>query len=58
MKTPVLEYPFNTLQPSRPATLPETPIQVFSCEYCKIFNSTYFEENLRTTASAIPASYC
>ena len=55
MKTPVLESPFNTFQPSRPATLLK---KVFYCEYCKIFKNTYFEENLRTTASAIPASYC
>ena len=59
MKTPVLESPFNTLQHSRPAySLKETPTQVFSCEYCKIFKNTYFEENLRATASAILASYC
>ena len=25
--------------------------QVFSCEYCKIFNNTYFEKHLRTAAS-------
>ena len=31
--------------------LKETPAQVFSCEYCKIFNNTYFEEHLRTAAS-------
>ena len=28
------------------------------CEYCKIFINTYFDDNLRTTASAVPASYC
>ena len=28
----------------------DTPKQVFSCEYCKIFNATYFENYLRTTA--------
>ena len=27
------------------------PIQVFSCEYCRIFMKTYFEEHLRTAAS-------
>ena len=32
--------------------------QVFSCEYCKFFKNTYSQENLRTTASGIPASYC
>ena len=30
----------------------ETPIQVFSCEYCKIFKkSPYFEEHLRVAAA-------
>ena len=29
-----------------------TPIQVFFCEICKILRNTYFEEHLRTTASA------
>ena len=29
----------------------ETPTRVFSCEYCKNFKNTYFEEHLRTTAS-------
>ena len=28
-----------------------TPAQVFSCEICKIFKNTYFDEHLRTTAS-------
>ena len=31
--------------------LKETPSQVFSCEICDIFKTTYFEEHLRTTAS-------
>ena len=35
-----------------------TPTQVFFCEYYKIFKNTYFDENLRTTASAVPTSYC
>ena len=26
-------------------------------EYCKIFINTYFDDNLQTTASAVPASY-
>ena len=39
------------LQVFRPATLlKETPTQVFFCEYCEIFKSTYFEKHLRTTA--------
>ena len=34
----------------------ETPTQLFSCEYLKIFKNTYVDENLQTTASAIPPS--
>ena len=29
----------------------ETPTQVFFCEYCQIFKSTYFEEHLQMAAS-------
>ena len=29
----------------------ETPAQVFSSEYCKIFKNTYFEKHMRTAAS-------
>ena len=29
----------------------ETPTQVFSCEYRKIFKSTYFEDHMQTTSS-------
>ena len=29
----------------------ETPTQVFSCEYCKVFKNNYFEEHLRAIAS-------
>ena len=29
----------------------EALAQVFSCEFCKIFNNTFFTEHLRTTAS-------
>ena len=29
----------------------EVATQVFSCEYCKHFKKTYFEEHLRTAAS-------
>ena len=53
METPVLESLFN-----KAAGLPvckfikkETPIQVFSCDYCKVFQKTYFEKYLRTAAS-------
>ena len=39
--------------------LKETLTQAaLSCEYCEIFINTYLEENLRTTAFAVPASYC
>ena len=35
----------------RPATLlKKTSIQVFSCEYCEIFQNTYFEKHFRTAA--------
>ena len=48
----MLESLFIKVASRRPVTLlKETPTQVFSCEYCKIFNSTYFEEHLRTAAS-------
>ena len=33
-------------------TKKETPTQMFSCEFCKIFQSTFFTEHLRATASA------
>ena len=33
--------------------LKETPRQVFSCDVCKIFMKTYFEEHLPTIASAV-----
>ena len=29
----------------------QRPAQVFSCEYCEIFNKTYFEKHLWTAAS-------
>ena len=31
----------------------ETLGQVFSCEFCEIFDNTVFIENLRTTASEV-----
>ena len=31
----------------------KSPKQVFSCEICDIFKSTFFEERLQTTASRI-----
>ena len=40
------------LQAWKPITLSkETPTQVFSCEYCKIFKNIHFEENMWTDAS-------
>ena len=32
-------------------TLKNTPVDLFSCEYCEIHKNTYFEINLRTAAS-------
>ena len=29
----------------------ETPIQMFSCEFCEIFKNTFLPEHLQTTAS-------
>ena len=40
------------LQPFGPATASnKTPEQVFSCEYCEIHKSAYFEKHLRTAAT-------
>ena len=40
------------LQAFRPATvLKSTPTQTFSCEYCEILKSIYFEKHLWTAAS-------
>ena len=50
-KAPVLESLF-ILQAYRPITLLKgTPTQVFFCEYCGIFKTTYFEEHLWTAVS-------
>ena len=35
----------------------KTPTQVFFCEICKISKNTFFEEYLRTTASAVSFSW-
>ena len=46
----------KTLQTFRPETLltkdlpKKQKAQVFYCEYCKTFNTTYFEKHLQTTA--------
>ena len=48
----------------RPATLlKETPTQVFSCEYCKIFKNSFFIEHLwwlllKRSYSASPQEFC
>ena len=44
------------LRASRPATYLKKDLQ-YSCEYCKTFKNTYFDENLGTTV-VVPASYC
>ena len=31
----------------------ETPIQVFSCEYCEVFKNTCFEKHLRMAVSLL-----
>ena len=46
----VLESLFNIVGDLQERYLKETPIQVFSCEYCKIFKNTYFEEHLQMAA--------
>ena len=44
----------HNLQENRPqgcnSIKKATPIQVFSCEFCKFFQNTYFTERLWTTA--------
>ena len=37
--------------------LKENPPQVFSCKYCEIYKNSYFEEHLRTAASALIITY-
>ena len=44
-KAPVLESLFNSLY------LKETPTQVFSCEYCKIFKNSFFHRTTPVAAS-------
>ena len=36
----------------------ETPAQVFSCEFCKIFKNTFFTEHLQMAASVLPLLTC
>ena len=50
-KTPVLESLFNKVAGLKACNyIKETPTQVFSCEYYKIFKNTYFEKHLRAAA--------
>ena len=42
---------FAKCWPESPGLNKETPTQMFSCEYCKIFNNICFEEHLCMTAS-------
>ena len=44
----VLETCFNKVS----GLLKETPVQMFSCKFCKIFKKTYFIEHFRATAFA------
>ena len=36
----------------------ETPTQMFSCEFCRIYENIYFEEQLRMAASDCSGNYC
>ena len=51
-KTPDLGSLFNCKPGGLQLYYKKTPTQVFSCEHCEIFKSTYFKEHLRTAASA------
>ena len=51
-KTIVLESFFNKVAAGLQLCERQTPTKAFSCEYCKIFKSIYFEEHQRTTAYA------
>ena len=46
---PLIWFHLNSFTPS-PL---ETPTQVFSCEYCEIFKSTFFEEHRLTATSVV-----
>ena len=51
MKKAVLKMLVYWKESCRPVTLlKETPTQIFSSEYCKLFKNTYFEEHLLTAA--------
>ena len=44
---------FNKVSGLKISQYSQTPIQVFSCEYCASFKNAYFEEHLRMSASAM-----
>ena len=51
-KTGVLKSPFNKVATLKAGYfIKETPTQVLACEYCEIYNNTYFEKQLQSTAS-------
>ena len=52
MITPVLESSFNKVAVVSPAIFSkkEALTQVLSCEFCKIFQNTFFAEHLRTSS--------
>ena len=47
-----MEFLFNKVAALKEPELfkKDTPMQVFSCEYCVTFKNAYFEEHLRTAA--------
>ena len=60
-KTPALESLFNRVAGAGLKTcncIKRDFNKGFFCEYCENFKKTCFQENLQTTASAVPASYC
>ena len=60
-KTPALESLFNRVAGAGLKTcncIKRDFNKGFFCEYCENFKSTYFQENLQITASAVPTSYC
>ena len=52
-KTSVLGSLFNKVAGLGLQLFYEISTQVFPCEYCEIFNNSYFKEHLRTAASAV-----
>ena len=47
----MLEFPFNKV--AGQLYWRKTPEEIFSCENCEIFKSTYFEEHLRKAAASL-----